>query len=384
MELKVDLIRDKEEFKNIKTEWDNLLNKSNNPNIFLTWEWLYEWYDNLVTKEKLYIITVRNNKDLLGIAPFINTLKPILNIKIIKFLGSSFVYSDYLDLIIRDGFEDIVVKEIFSFLLSHFNDWDIINLTDMNLESINKKFIVNESTSNNLHIKINQGTKCPYILLPSRFEDFFQSLGHDTRYKIKKSSKKLMSMHNIKMITVEDKELLEQALIMMFETNSKRWLMEDSQGSFFTKKLKDFNSAISKRFLENGWLRFDYIQLENKMISYCYNFKFKNKIYGYSTSYLIDDKFNKYSPGKILQIKCIESAIKENATEYDMLRGISKYKYNLTKSERQLINIFIFRKKFKSKIYFLLMNIFNFSLRISRKIIPKKIRKKIGEKYLRR
>ncbi len=75
---------------------------------------------------------------------------------------------------------------------------------------------------------------------------------------------------------------------------------------------------------------------------------------------------------------------KENINEYDMLRGTSKYKYNLTKKERQLINIFVTKKTFKTKIYFISYDLFRILLKVSRKVIPSMIRKKIGEKYFRK
>lgn len=382
METKTELINNLEKFKNLKKDWNEILDKSNNKNIFLTWEWLFEWYRNLACNMELYIVIIKHSEEIIGIAPFIKNKKN--NFKIIEFLGSSFVYSDYLDLIIKKEFEGIAIKELFSFLQSNSTDWDIIKLSDFYLDSINKDFILKEASNNSLILKTEEISKCPYITLPQKMEDFYRGIGHDTRYKIKKSMKKLMHLHKTSIISVNNQKLLEQAIFMMFELNCKRWSIEHGKGSFYTKNIKDFNLAISKRFLENGWLRFDYMEVENKMISYCYNFKFNNKIYGYSTSYNIDKKFIKYSPGKILQIKCIESAIKENINEYDMLRGTSKYKYNLTKKERQLINIFVAKNNLKTKIYFISYDIYRILLKVSRKIVPNIIRKKIGERYFRK
>ncbi len=304
MEIKIEVIDNIEKFKDLKKDWNELLDKSNNQNIFLTWEWLFEWYSNLANNKELYIIIIKYKEEIIGIAPFIKNKK--YNLKIMEFLGSSFVYSDYLDLIIKKEFEDIATKELFSFLLNNSTDWDIIKLSDFYFGSINKDFILKEVNNNSLISRMEEVTKCPYIALPSKIEEFYRSIGHDSRYKIKRSMKKFMHDHKTSIISVDNQKLLEKAIIMMFELNSKRWSIEHGQGSFFTQKIKDFNLAISKRFLENGWLRFDYLEVENKMISYCYNFKFKNKIYGYSTSYNMDKKFIKYSPGKTLQIKCIE------------------------------------------------------------------------------
>ena len=69
--LKITTINTTEDFLNLREEWNSLLAQSENNNIFLKWEWLYNWwkaYDCDINQ--LFIITVRNNNQLLGIAPF--------------------------------------------------------------------------------------------------------------------------------------------------------------------------------------------------------------------------------------------------------------------------------------------------------------------------
>ena len=59
---------DKEFFK-LKKNWNILLEKSENKNIFLTWEWLYTWWKTFKTKKKLNILLAYEETDLVGIAP---------------------------------------------------------------------------------------------------------------------------------------------------------------------------------------------------------------------------------------------------------------------------------------------------------------------------
>ena len=70
--MEIQLLQTEEDFRRIKTEWDNLLEKSDNQSIFLTWEWLYHWWMHFKVGKELFILTVRNKEtnEMMGIACF--------------------------------------------------------------------------------------------------------------------------------------------------------------------------------------------------------------------------------------------------------------------------------------------------------------------------
>ncbi|HLC73596.1 MAG TPA: GNAT family N-acetyltransferase [Candidatus Nanoarchaeia archaeon] len=384
MKYDIETIRSKERFYSIKDDWNKLLNESQNPNIFLTWEWLYEWFDILGSEFNLYVITVKENNCIIGIAPFILNKNNFPQIKIISYIGSTSVCSDYLDLIIKQGYEEDVTQELFDFLKNNYKEWDIIMLSDMNLNSKNLNIIMGYAKNNNLVSKLKVITKCPYIILPHDFKQFLNRFGHDSRYKFRRSQKKLNEELKSSIIHVNNENDLRKSMDYIFELNSKRWKKAGSKGSFYNEGLRNFNINVSKRFLKNGWLQLDYMTMGDRVIAYCHNFKFKNKIYGYSTSHDPDPSLTKLGPGRILQLKCIENAINSGILEYDLLRGTSEYKYSFSKEERTLVSFTIGRKSFKSILYFFTNNIIDLVITISRAVIPKQIRKKLGEKYLRK
>ncbi len=62
--------RQDKDFFSIQYQWNQLLKESDNDNIFLTWEWVYTWWEVFGGESELFIITVKNDKgDLIGIAP---------------------------------------------------------------------------------------------------------------------------------------------------------------------------------------------------------------------------------------------------------------------------------------------------------------------------
>ncbi|MBS3150102.1 GNAT family N-acetyltransferase [Candidatus Woesearchaeota archaeon] len=384
MKYDIETIRSKEKFYSMNDDWNKLLNESQNPNVFLTWEWLYEWFDIFGSIFKLYIITIKENNRLIGIAPFIINKNNFSKIQIINYLGSASVCSDYLDLIIKRGYEDDVIKELFDFLRSNHKEWDIIMLSDMNFDSQNLNIIMEHTKNNNFMSKLKVITKCPYITLPKDFRQFLNRFGHDSRYKFRRSQRKLKEDLKSSIISVNNENEVLKSMNAIFELNSKRWKKEGIKGSFYNEDLRNFNINVGKKFLKNGWLQLDYMTIGARVIAYCHNFKFKNKIYGYSTSHDPDPSLTKLGVGRILQLKCIENAINSGILEYDLLRGTSEYKYSFSKEERTLVSFTIGRKSFKSSLYFFLDDTFNLAIMFSRLIIPKQARKILGDIYLRK
>ena len=213
------------EFEELKDKWDNLLEESNYPNIFLTWEWLFEWYKWFGGQSKLYIITVWDNKDLIAIAPFVKERIKLLNITLIKFLGTTYVCSDYLNIITKKGFETQAIEEIFSFIAAD-KSWDIVELRDMDQDAINVELFLRESIHKKFTVNTEITVKCPYIVLPSSMAEFYSRLGHDPRYKIRRNKRNMIELFQYQIKHINNIKKLFEALELMFELNKQCYLVK--------------------------------------------------------------------------------------------------------------------------------------------------------------
>src|SRR5258708_28460269 len=58
------------EFDSLRGEWNALLRRSAMDSVFLRWEWMRTWWDIFNRNRKLFILTIRFNDRLVGLAPF--------------------------------------------------------------------------------------------------------------------------------------------------------------------------------------------------------------------------------------------------------------------------------------------------------------------------
>jgi len=103
--LKVEVIKTTKEFQNLREEWNNLLSESKADTIFLTWEWLFTWWENYGMNRELTIFLIKEKEMLIGIAPLMICKEYVagLPVRLLKFIGSEEVCSEYLDFITIKG-----------------------------------------------------------------------------------------------------------------------------------------------------------------------------------------------------------------------------------------------------------------------------------------
>ena len=165
-------ISDQNEFANLKKDWDALLKKSKSDTVFLTWEWMYTWWECFKENKQLFILAVYGeNEEMVGIAPLCMDKKkiggiPVLNY--IKFLGTMPISSDHLDFIIYQGREREVLGTIVNYLFKE-NIWDLCLLSNIPASSLTGKLLKEIMGNRPSQYEISQ--VCPYIPLPTRIED---------------------------------------------------------------------------------------------------------------------------------------------------------------------------------------------------------------------
>ena len=111
----VQSIEDSTAFEGLREEWTALLAESPADGLFLTWEWLFTWWTHLGARRRLAILTVRSDGDLIAVAPLASRsrgLGRLLPVRSLEFLGTGSVGSDYLDLIVRRGREEVATEAL--------------------------------------------------------------------------------------------------------------------------------------------------------------------------------------------------------------------------------------------------------------------------------
>ena len=338
----------KEEFYLLRSEWNDLLSRSESNNIFLTWEWIYNWWNIFGRNMQLKILLVKDSSRIVGIAPLYvhNGAKG----NQIALLGSSHVGSDYLDFILQKGREQESLIRILSNLSSNSGEWNAIHFNEISAVSSSIQLIQDHFRDNYLSL-IKKQNDCPYILLPASHGLFMNSLSSNMRYNIKRKRSRFENDFQGEFVVIREKGELQNSLAELFRLNLNRTRMKNICSPFSNNQFAQFHRELIMSAFDRGWVKLCFLKIRGELIACIYIFKYGNKYYYYQSGF--NPEWEKLSPGFLLFSYSIENAISEGMHEFDFLQGAEDYKYNWTKKIRTSVLMTIYKKSFRNRVRYI-------------------------------
>jgi CelD/BcsL family acetyltransferase involved in cellulose biosynthesis len=370
---KIEIVTEKKDFYNLREEWNSLLEQSSGKSIYLTWEWLYTWWETFHDNRELFILTIRDNGVLVGIAPLlVRQFKyfKFLPFKRVEFLGTGEdekdeVCSNYLDFIVSKERADIYAV-IFEYLVRKLSSgiWDELVLktmpeTSATLNTISEYFSRNKEVAAQVKYEIVNHSECAVINLPENWDTYLSSISKSWRNQINRGRKEILSKGTVDCELITESDKLSLAFDEFISLHQKRWQDVGKPGIFSSKKFTDFHKKVLGLFADKKWVRVRLLKCNGKTVAASYTFNFNKTIYFYSPAYDRDFK-TKIGIGLIERSYDIEDAIKYGCIYYDFYKAKEGgYKWHLAKDKKNVHDIYVFRKGVK---YYLLTSIKHFKL----------------------
>ena len=350
----IEEIRDTVGLHSLANKWNNILSQSASDSIFLTWEWVFNWWQVYGNGKELRVLVVKDqHEDIVAIAPLYIHTKTFLgglSVNEVRFLGTGEdVSPDYLDLIIKKGCENEAINIVMRYLATK-NGWDIVHLTDMLSTSITAKSIRKVAADNGLIVESSERAICPYIRLLPDWDEYIHSLSSNMRFNIKRRIRNLEKDFRTRYFVWQDTEGLEYVMDKLSSLHNKRWEQKGAKHSFSSKQYNAFHQTVAREFALKGWLQLSCLELDGEIVAILYDYRYGEKIYYYQGGF--DPSLYKYSLGLVLRAYGIQKAIKDGIKEIDLLKGAYEHKYKWTEYDRQTINLTIGKNNLRSKIFF--------------------------------
>lgn len=359
VDCRVELVCDLPGFQKLQSEWNELLQRSLNNSITLTWEWLSAWWQVYGAGRELRIVAVYDGERLIGAAPMLARLRPnfgygVLPFRRIELLASGespadAICSDYIDWIAERGREQDVVRAAFGqFLGPLAQEWDELILPDVPADSRTLRLLIGESAVAGLGHEILARDPSPYIALPGSFDEFLGGLGKSLRYYIRRGRRDFERAGGSYRL-VQDTSELPASFQALVDLHQARWTERGEPGAFASLQRREFHDRMLPLALSNGWLRLGLLLLDGKAIGGTYNFRYAGRVYVYQSGIQALPK-SYISPGTLMHSYEIEAAIAAGDAEYDFLkRGASDYKDRWADMSRDLVCLRIYRPGLKQQ-----------------------------------
>lgn len=346
--LTVRMVTDSKEFESMREVWNELLAKSSDNNIYLTWEWLFTWWKCYGENKKLSILLIEEGDRIAGIVPLMQSRygKGFIKFDVLENISSTDV--DYGGIILTERKEESVTA-LMTYLERIISSSSNITLRMVQIPEDSEFFILVQKIypqfSKTLRLDVKTLTACPFIALPATWNEYFSSLSRKRRHNLRRGSKLLQKEHSgeFKKFAGNNDDFARQVQ-EFYALHQKRWEMENLRGIFSDKKAREFYLEVGRAFLNKGWLDLSFITVDGREASAVYGFKYNKKFYYCFTAY--DTNYSKYSIGNLHIMYLIDDAIKSNLTEFDFLIGDEQYKLHWTHLTQNNMKLVLAKRKF--------------------------------------
>lgn len=327
----IEIISNSEDFFALREQWNKINENSSNGNIFVSWEWLYTWWETYQKQgtRTLYILKCTDiNNQLLGIAPFqiINNPKKYFPCsRQLVMLGTgetdgSLVFGEYMDLVIKQGHETAVICAISSFLSKHNNLWDGIKFQQQLIGSHLLKLFPENNNSNlstgSHNSKLNESPKIAseegyyffenfaikkvirengfrtIIDLPETYNDYLMSLRKKMRNNITRIYSRLNSEQEFTITSATTESEIEAqiankdvAIEILAKLNRTRRGDSDKNSVFEKPSFELFHKRLLKRLMPLNKVSLNVLKFGNEPVAALYSFIDRGTVHAYQSGF---------------------------------------------------------------------------------------------------
>lgn len=340
-----------EGFENLSERWNDLTLESDSY-IFQTYDWNRVWWKYFGAGQQLNILLFKKNNELIGIAPlFLDTFSvsgfTIYNC--LRFIGSTvsqpegeelqglLPYSDYMDFIIKPGFEEAVITEFSRYLIGTNLDFDELILEEVPEKSALWSHLIPVMNREGFNFQVKESSGCPIIELGCSWEEHLNSLSKSSRYRtrryVKKATKPDYKIFDVK--GVDNVQGVEEAYEHLVNLHQERWNDIGFPGTFGEDRMYQFFKEISTEFFKKGWSQLklvNAIEEDGKCVAVDLIFKYKDRTYLVHRAIDGSSPSVEESPGNVALYMMVKEAAEEKKKEFDLLRGTESYKFRSANS----------------------------------------------------
>jgi CelD/BcsL family acetyltransferase involved in cellulose biosynthesis len=303
-------------------DWNALLARSRANTLFLTWEWQTTWWRCLGVGE-LWLLAWYDDGRLIAIAP-LYLHDDDAGLRRFDLVGCVEV-SDYLDLVVEDGWEEPVYSALLDWLGSDAcPHWDITGLCNLPEVSLTHRLLPELAAGRGLEAVTQLEDVCPLILLPDSFESYLQeTLSKKQRHEVRRKLRRIEEEAAVHWHVVDGSADLAQETDAFIHLHR---LSKDVKESFMTPEMEAFFREAIQVLHQAGWLYLAFIEVNGARAAAMLGFIYNGELLVYNSGY-DPASYSELSPGIVLTARIIEDAIQRGLRVFDFLQGNEVYKY---------------------------------------------------------
>ena len=296
---------------------------------------------------KIFVVRHKPSKKIIAIFPF--EIRNLFGFKVLNWIGNQ-DFDYFCPILISDDEFKLDFCKLWDLVLNKIDNCDVIFLTKQAPQIDDCNNPITEKL-----INIFKHSKVFNLKLSKNFKEYISSINNKKFInEFLRTKKKLLSLNKkieFKVIESNDPSLKVNQIIKKkishLKKLKKKVIFNDEISAFF-----DFLKIDKKITLLAG------IYIDNILVSASFNFVYKNRLY-YFMPVILNNDFNKFSPGKLLIYQLIEWSYANNYRTFDFGLGEENYKKYWSNDSLQLYDYLNYKTK-KGIVLFFIFRLIKF------------------------
>jgi CelD/BcsL family acetyltransferase involved in cellulose biosynthesis len=307
-------------------DWDEAVDASALPSVFLTRDWISAWWLNFGADLDPCLLRVRApDGQTLGVVPlYLERLRG--SPRRLGLLGDQVVGSEYLGAVARGGAEADVASAAAEWLAVNGPSWHVAELSGLRDGDVAADELERALRTGAARVDEDRHP-CAAIELPDDFEQYLAGLGSKFRQRYRQRTNKLLRSCETRFVHTESDGQLEAHLDTLFRLHQGRWVEAGHSGVFGDPRMRGFYLEVGRRLLRSNRLRFWQLEVDGVIRASQFGFAYAGVLYSLQEAYDSDFSLPGVSGlGVVLRGHALRSAIEEGLRRYDFLGGDQDHK----------------------------------------------------------
>lgn len=318
----IERITSEEGLANLQADWNRLSETSEQPNVFMTYDWFRAWNQRRAQEQRKgqrrpEVLALKKEGAVAGIAPWIYRATRHFGIEVrrLEFLASPADYNDFTVGADPAGQIDAIVE----YLVQTKDQWDLVELNSLRDTGGAKARIQQALSLTKLSYRTLPEERCPYLPIETNWSGIVAKLSHSSRRTLRNQHYRLerMRAEGLQIRIVEDPKA-ESGLIARLVTLEAQKRIGGKLMPPLIGRYPEVFQSLFETLGSRGWIYIALMELGGRLLAWQLGFRCGKVLWDYSKAY--DRSFARLSPGTMLIPAVLDYGYSHGLTEYDFLR----------------------------------------------------------------
>lgn len=310
---------------------------------FRTYEWLTTWWKHYGGEDderggRLFVVQATDASGrVIALAPWYVQHR-VSQGRLLRFMGTGEVYSDYLTVLCRRGYAAQVTRGLAEWLCGAASDqWDTLELTGFDHQDRVVLRLIESLSARLSTTHHREGLSCWRIELPRVWDDYVARLSKQRRKRIRRADRELFATGRAVLRVAASPAEVEQGMRILVDLHQRRWQSQARPGCFASAPFSAFLHEVAPQMAAAGRLQLCWLEIDGQPVAVDFNLKSNQVIYAYQAG--LDPAALRWEPGRLLTMTILRGAVERGYTYYDLLRGNEPYKAHWLAAPRPTVEV---------------------------------------------